>query len=172
MRHPAVEHLRRVLAELDTELALSFAPAHSLLAGTLKDGKKVLACGTHASYCAQLLVVRYQTDRSAWPALSLSNPAVLTAIANDCGYDRLYARQIEALGQPGDALVAFCPSGREATVLEAVATARHRGLRTLGISGSVGLNCDVDIRIPSTDTPRIQEASLLVIHLLCQALEG
>lgn len=172
MRHPDLEALRRVLLELDTELALSFAPAHSLLAGTLKDGHKILTCGPHASYLTQLLVVRYHTDRSAWPALSLSNPAVLIAVASDCGYDRLYARQIEALGQPGDALVAFSSSGKEAPVLEAIATARHRGLRTLGISGSVGLNCDVDIRIPSTEAPRIHEASLLVIHLLCQALEG
>lgn len=172
MKRTDVEDLRRVLLGLDAELALSFAPAQSLLAGTLKDGKKILTCGTHASYLAQLLVVRYGLDRSAWPALSLSDPAVLTAIASECGYDRLYARQIEALGSPGDALVAFSTTGKEPTVLEAIATARHRGLRTLGISGSVGLNCDTDIRIPSGHPPRIHEVSLLVIHLLCQALEG
>lgn len=168
--------LQRLLDPLQTELALSFAPAQAMLATALRDKGKVLLCGnggsaTQAAHFAAELVVRYLTDRPALAAIALTEPAVLTAVANDYGYSRVFARQVEALGVPGDVLVAFSTSGKSANVLEAIATARHRGLRTLGISGP-GLNCDVDIRIPSTETARIQEATLLIIHLLCESLDG
>jgi D-sedoheptulose 7-phosphate isomerase len=169
--------LQSLLEPLETELELSFAPAQSLLAGALKDNKKVLLCGnggsaSQATHFAAELVVRYHTDRPALAALALTDSAVLSAAGNDYGYDRIFARQIEALGSPGDILVSFSTSGRSKNVLEAIATARHRGLRTLGISGSQGLNCDVDIRVPSTETARIQECHLLISHLLAQSLES
>jgi D-sedoheptulose 7-phosphate isomerase len=168
--------LQALLEPLRTELDLSFAPASALLVGVLKEGGKVLTCGnggsaTQASHFAAELVVRFQTDRPAFPAMALNDSAILTATGNDYGYPRVFARQIEALGKPQDLLVAFSTSGKSANVLEAIATARHRGVRTLGISGA-RMGCDVDICIPSTDTARIQEATLLIIHLLCESLEG
>lgn len=167
--------LQSLLEPLRSELDLSFAPANALLTGVLKEGGKVLTCGnggsaTQASHFAAELVVRFQTDRPAFPAVALTDPAIITAAANDYGYPRVFARQIEALGRPGDLLVAFSTSGKSVNVLEAIATARHRGVRTLGISGS-RMGCDVDICVPSTDTARIQEATLLIIHLLCESLE-
>lgn len=171
----AISDLQALLEALRSELALSFAPAQSLLADALRSGNKILLCGnggscTQASHFAAELVVRYQTDRPALAAMALNDVGVLTAAGNDYGYSRIYARQIEALGLPGDVLVAFSTSGKSPNVLEAIATARHRGLRTLGLSGSTGLNCDTDIRVPSTDTARIQECHLLITHLLCEAL--
>lgn len=173
----SLRDLQALLDPLHTELDLSFAPASALLAGVLKEGSKVLTCGnggsaTQASHLAAELVVRFLTDRPAFAAIALNDPAVLTATGNDYGFERVFSRQVEALGRPGDVLVAFSTSGLSRNVLEAIATARHRGLRTLGISGRVGLNCDVDIRIPSVNTARIQECTLLLIHLLCESLEG
>jgi D-sedoheptulose 7-phosphate isomerase len=166
--------LQSLLEPLRTELALSFAPSHALLASALQSGKVIL-CGNggsaaQASHFAAELSVRYKTDRPALPALALTDSAALTACGNDYGYDRIFARQVEALGRPEDVLVAFSTSGKSKNVLEAIACARHRGLRTLGISGSTGLNCDTDIRVPSTETARIQECHLLIVHLLCEAL--
>jgi D-sedoheptulose 7-phosphate isomerase len=172
----ALEELKSLLEPLDTELALSFAPASQLLASVLKENHKVLVCGnggsaTQASHLAAELVVRFKTDRPAFGAIALSDAAILTAAGNDYGFERVFSRQVEALGRPGDLLVALSTSGTSANVLEAIATARHRGLRTLGISGKLGLNCDVDVRIPSTSTARIQECTLLIIHLLCESLD-
>lgn len=169
--------LRGLLEPLESELALSFAPAQALLAGALKEGHKVLTCGNGgsaacASHFAAELLVRYLTDRPAIPAIALTDSAVITAAGNDYGYSRVFARQIEALGQPGDVLVAFSTSGKSPNVLEAIATARHRGLSTLGFTGPGHLNCDVDIRVPSPSTARIQECHLLVLHLLCESLDG
>lgn len=172
----AISDLQALLEALRGELALSLAPAQALLSQALRDGHKILLCGnggscTQASHFAAELVVRYQTDRPALAAMALNDVGVLTATGNDYGYSRVYARQIEALGQPGDVLVAFSSTtGKNVNVLEAIATARHRGLRTLGISGSIGLNCDTDIRVPSINSLRIQECHLIICHLLCDAL--
>jgi len=168
--------LHQLLDPLATELSLSFAPAAQLLQSVLKENHKVLACGnggsaTQASHLAAELVVRYQTDRPSFGAIALLDSAVMTACSNDYGYARVFSRQIEGIGRPGDLLVALSTSGMSKNVLEAIATAKHRGLRTLGISGKVGLNCDVDVRIPSTHTARIQECTLLIIHLLCESLD-
>jgi D-sedoheptulose 7-phosphate isomerase len=173
----ALNHLRVVLDDLEAELKFSFGPALAMLSSALKDGHKILLCGNggsaaQASHMATELVVRYRTDRAALPAISLSSDCgVITAASNDYGYERVFSRQIEALGDPEDVLVSLSTSGRSRNVLEAIATARHRGLGTIGVSGKVGLGCDVDIRVPSADTARVQEATLLVCHMLCEALE-
>lgn len=162
---------------LKTELALTYYPALHLLSGALKSGHKVLLCGNggsaaQAAHMATELVVRYKTDRAALPAIALTDPGVLTAVGNDYGYDRVFSRQIEALGASEDLLIAFSTSGKSKNVLEAIATARHKGLATIGISGSTGMGCDVDIRVPSTETARVQECHLLICHVLCEALDA
>lgn len=148
-----------------------------MLTSALTDGKKLLLCGnggsaTQASHFATELVVRYKTDRPALPAIALTDAGVLSAAGNDYGYERVFSRQIEALGASGDVLVAFSTSGKSRNVLEAIATARHRGLRTLGFSGHIPMNCDVDLRVPSTDTARIQECHLLITHMLCESFDA
>lgn len=171
----AIKDLTAVLSALGSELDLSFAPASALLAGVLKANGRVFTCGnggsaTQASHLAAELLIRYQTDRPAFGCVALLDSAVLTACANDYSFERVFARQVEGMGRPGDLLIALSTSGQSKNVLEAIATAKHRGLRTLGISGG-RMACDVDISIPSKSTARIQEATLLIIHLLCESLD-
>lgn len=172
----AVVQLAQLLMPLQSELALSFAPARSLLLSAFNEGRKVLLCGNggsaaQASHFAAELVVRYRTDRPALPAIALTDAGVLSATANDYGYQWAFSRQIEALGQPGDVLVAFSTSGKSRNVLEAIAAARRKGMRTLGLTGKTSMACDVNLMVPSTDTARIQECHLLLTHMLCEALE-
>lgn len=152
-------------------------PAITMLALALADGKKILLCGnggsaTDASHLAAELVGRFFLDRRPYPAIALSSdPAIVTAISNDYGYAKVFARQVEAYGEAGDVLIAFSTSGKSKNVIEAIVAAKFRGMPTLGLSGRSGLSCDVDIAIPSTTTARIQEISILVGHLIIEGLE-
>lgn len=167
-----------LIERLRPMLELSFEPAVTMLVHCFATAHKVLLCGNGGSWCdaahfSAELSVRYQLDRRALSALCLTDPATLTAAANDLGYERIYARQVEALGQPQDVLVAISTSGRSKNVIEAVHAAKFRGLSTLGLSGNEGITagCDVDLVVPSKVTARIQEAHALVIHLLCEAID-
>ncbi|HZN03342.1 MAG TPA: SIS domain-containing protein [Candidatus Polarisedimenticolia bacterium] len=163
---PALERLRR--------LALL---AHEVLAR----GGKVLACGnggsaSDAQHFAAELVGRYKDERPALAAVALtSDGAVLTCLANDYDYERIFARQVEALGRPGDLLLAISTSGRSPNVLRALETARARGLSTaalLGRDGGPALPlADVAVVVEDEETARIQEGHALLIHLLCEALD-
>lgn len=152
-------------------------PAVSMLEHCLLEEGKILLCGnggsaTDAMHLAAELVVRFHADRKAYAAIALTaDSAVLTAAANDLGYQRVFARQVQALGQPGDVLVALSTSGKSVNVLDAIALAKHQGMRTLGLSGARHLGCDVDIAVPSTTTARIQEMHILCGHLIVEELE-
>lgn len=152
-------------------------PAVTMLAIALTSGQKILLCGNGGSACdamhlAAELVVRFVADRKAYPAIALSaDPAVLTAAGNDYGYECVFDRQVQALGEAGDVLIAFSTSGTSKNVLEAIRTAKFQGMPTLGICGKKPLGCDVDICIPSSSTARIQELSILTGHLIIEQLE-
>jgi D-sedoheptulose 7-phosphate isomerase len=168
-----------ILEDLRAALSLSFEPAVALLIGAFAARKKVLLCGNGGSWCDAAhfgaeLTVRYKTDRRALAAICLIDTAALTACANDYGYERVFARQVEALGMPGDVLVAISTSGRSQNVNEAVLAAKFLGLGTLGLSGGEGITagCDVDLVVPSKITARIQEAHALVIHMLCEEIDN
>jgi D-sedoheptulose 7-phosphate isomerase len=153
-----------------------FDPAVTLIAHALVHEHKVLICGNGGSACdaahlAAELVVRFVNDRRPWPAIALTDPAILTAAGNDYGYQYVFKRQVEAYGLPGDVLIAISTSGKSRNVLEAIATAKARGLGTLGLSGSNPLGCDVDIAVPSLTTARIQEMHILCGHLIVEELE-
>ena len=147
------------------------------LAQVLKCGHKVLFFGNggsaaDAQHLAAELVGRLGPDRSALPGISLStDTSILTAIGNDYGYAKVFSRQIEALGQSGDAAIGISTSGNSPSVLEALDAARTRGLFTIGFTGESGgkMNgrADVLFRVPSKQTPRIQETHLLLGHILC-----
>jgi D-sedoheptulose 7-phosphate isomerase len=171
-----IEHgntVQRLLAVLEAQRD----PAVTMLTTALFEGRKVLFCGNGGSACdamhlAAELVGRFFLDRRPYPALALSaDSAILTALGNDYTFDKVFARQVHAYGEPGDVLVALSTSGRSKNVLEAIVAAKFLGLRTLGISGVTPLGCDVDIAIPSNNTARIQEATILVGHLLIEGLE-
>lgn len=166
-----------VFMMLGAVLESQLDPAVTMLAIALTEGHKILLCGNGGSACdamhlAAELVVRFVADRKAYPAIALSaDPAVLTAAGNDYGYEHVFDRQVQALGEAGDVLIAFSTSGLSKNVLEAIRTAKFLGMPTLGICGKKPLGCDVDICIPSNTTARIQELSILCGHLIVEQLE-
>ena len=152
-----------------------------VLVDALRAGRKVLAFGNggsaaDAQHLAAELVGRYLYDRPGLPAIALTtDPSIMTAVANDMGYDAVFRRQVEAHGQPGDVAIGISTSGRSRSVVDALRVAKERGLVTVALTGNGGgqLKDAVDhlIDAPSPDTPRIQELHGLVIHLLCQIVE-
>jgi D-sedoheptulose 7-phosphate isomerase len=152
-----------------------------VLVDALRAGRKVLVFGNggsaaDAQHFAAELVGRYLYDRPALPAIALTtDPSIMTAVANDMGYDAVFRRQVEAHGLPGDVAIGISTSGRSRSVVDALRAARERGLVTVAFTGNGGglLAGAVDhlIDAPSPDTPRIQELHGLVIHLLCQIVE-
>ena len=151
------------------------------MAVSLKSGGKVLVFGNggsaaDAQHLAGELVGRYLVDRRALPAIALTtDPSILTAVANDMGYDAVFRRQVEAHGRPGDVAIGISTSGRSRNVLAALEWARAHRLVTVGLTGGGGgplaALADYLIDVPSAETPRIQEVHGLVIHLLCQIVE-
>jgi len=129
-----------------------------------------------AQHLAAEFVGRYLRERAPLPALALhGNTSAVTAIANDYGYEQVFARQLEALASPGDVAVGISTSGKSPSVTQALACARRLGLRTIGLTGASGGLLrdlvDVLIAVPSEETPRIQECHILLGHALCDAVE-
>ncbi len=155
--------------------------ASKMLVETLKNGNKVLLCGnggsaSDAQHISAELVGRYKNERRGLPAIALTtDTSALTAIGNDYGFDRIFDRQVEALVNEGDLLIGISTSGNSLNVLSALLLAKEMGAKTLGLSGKGGgkLNyaCDVNLVIPSEDTPRIQEMHILIGHILCQGVD-
>lgn len=147
-----------------------------------KAGGKIFLFGNggsaaDAQHVAAELVVRYRYDRPPIAAIALTtDTSVLTAAGNDLGYDSIFSRQIEALGQKGDVAVGFSTSGSSRNVLGGLRSARSRGLITIGFTGGHGgamaAVCDVLLTVPSSVTARIQEMHILLGHILCAGLEA
>ena len=152
-----------------------------LLVNCLKGGHKIMSCGNGGSMCdamhfAEELSGRYRDDRDPIAAMSLSDASVMSCIGNDYGFDRVFARQIEALGNPGDVLLAISTSGQSANVLEAARAAKERGIHVLALTGKDGgalaLLADVEVRVPwSGYADRIQEMHIKCIHAWIDAIE-
>ncbi len=147
----------------------------------LRSGGKILAFGNggsaaDAQHLAAELVGRFLRERAGLPALALTtDPAVITAIGNDMGFDAVFRRQVEAHGQAGDVAIGISTSGRSSNVVEALRIARQRGLLTIGMTGGGGGRLDGLVHylvdVPHHDTPRIQEVHTMVVHILCQLVE-
>jgi D-sedoheptulose 7-phosphate isomerase len=164
-----------------SEYAAAVARATDLLHSTLTNSGKLLAFGNGGSsadaqhLCAEL-VGRFGIERRALPAIALTtNQALLTAWSNDHQFDDVFARQVEALGRPGDVALAISTSGNSPNVVNALRRARALGLSTVGLSGAGGGRmaeyCDVLMAVPLTETPRIQEVHLVTYHLMCALIE-
>jgi D-sedoheptulose 7-phosphate isomerase len=148
----------------------------------LKTGHKVLTAGNGGSaadalHLAEELVGRFEKERPAWPAICLcADPTLLTCIGNDYGFERLFARQLEALGQPGDVLVLFTTSGNSPNLLLALEVARARGLKTIAVLGKTGGGAkgkaDHELIVPSSVTARIQEVHTFILHAWLTQLEA
>ena len=172
----------RVKQQLLAECGDAIFKSGQLLANALLGGGKVLLFGNggsaaEAQHIAAELIGRFQHDRRALPALALTTDAsVLTALGNDYGFERVFARQIEALAKPGDAVVALSTSGTSPNVLAGVMAARERKCTIVGITGASGRRlaglCDAPVLVPSAVTSRIQEASLTIGHLWCEIVDA
>lgn len=158
----------------------AIAGAAALIARSLADGGKILSCGNggsaaDAQHFAAEMVNRFETERPALAAVALTtDSSILTSVANDDDYTRIFARQIEALGRAGDVLLAISTSGQSANVNAAIACAHERDLRVIALGGRDGgamaralKDGDIEIRVPAASTARIQEVHLLTLHCLC-----
>jgi D-sedoheptulose 7-phosphate isomerase len=181
----AADRIRASLAAqerlLEPEPLAEIAAAAAVINRTLREGGKLLIFGNggsaaDAQHIAGEFVGRFLAERRALPAIALSvNTSVLTALANDYSFEGVFARQIEALGEPGDAALGISTSGTSANVVAALRVARERDLRTLALTGRSGGSMrelvDACVRIPVEETPRIQEGHILVAHILCEIVE-
>lgn len=153
-----------------------------LIFQTFQNGKKVLICGNggsaaDAQHIATELVCRYESDRKGLPAIALTtDTSALTAITNDFDFERVFARQIEALASDGDLLIAISTSGNSPNIIAAVMTARSLGCKVLGMTGSKGKKlaslCDACFMVPSERTARIQEAHITIAHIWCEIIDS
>ena len=129
-----------------------------------------------AQHIAAELTGRYKTERDALAGIALTtDTSALTAIGNDYGYEFVFSRQLEALGREGDLLIAISTSGNSGNVVKALELARKIGIKTIGLSGRTGgaMNelCELNLVVPSNDTPRIQEMHIMIGHIICQAID-
>jgi len=170
--------IKRIMAENLTD---TIVEAAWIIINAYKADKKVLLIGNggsaaDAQHIAGELIGRLKMEREALPAIALTaNTSVLTALANDYGYDKVFSRQIEALASAGDVLIAITTSGTSPNVVEAVKTAKSRGIIVIALTGSNSgkLNnlADLTIMVPSDNTQRIQEVHITVGHIICRLVE-
>ncbi len=166
------------------KLALDPAPiayAAELMRDAVLAGKKVLLCGNggsaaDAQHIAAELVGRFVVERRPLAAIALTtDTSALTAIANDYGYEHVFSRQVEALGNEGDILIAITTSGTSKNVVAAVEVARKRGMKVIALTGAKGAafvaSCDAGVAVPSSITARVQECHIVIGHLLCEVID-
>ena len=181
------EHFRasaRLKDEALATLAPRIAEAAELMSAALAKGNKILACGNggsagDAQHFASELLNRFEMERPPLPAVALTtDSSTLTSIANDDDFAVVFAKQIRALGQRGDVLLAFSTSGNSPNIVEAVDAAQRQGIHVIAPSGRAGgaiagrlTEGDRELRVPSEVTARIQEVHLLIIHCLCDLID-
>ena len=167
------------------QLSEAIARAGTMLAQALSDGRRVLSCGNggsaaDAQHFAAELIGRFEKEREALPAVALStDTSALTAIGNDYGFDRVFSRQVEGLGQEGDILLAISTSGNSPNVVQAIEAAQSKKMRVIALTGRDGgtmcgqmSESDIELRVPSDSTARIQEVHILILHCLCDLTDN
>ncbi|MBL7056465.1 D-sedoheptulose 7-phosphate isomerase [Candidatus Woesearchaeota archaeon] len=152
-----------------------------LITNCLKNGNKVILAGnggsgTQATHIAAEFTGRYKMERKALPAISLATDlAAITAIGNDYGFNKIFERQLEALGNKDDVLIALSTSGNSENILRCVEKAKNLGIKVIGLLGRDGgkqkNTSDIEIIIPSDNTPNIQETHLAILHIVCELVE-
>ncbi|MBC7287442.1 MAG: D-sedoheptulose 7-phosphate isomerase [Armatimonadetes bacterium] len=170
----AIESCRTLLPKIEQ--------AGLMMAAAIAQGGTVAFCGNggsaaEAQHLAAELVGRFRRERAAFAAVALTtDSSILTAIGNDYSFDEVFARQVRALLREGDVLVALSTSGNARNVCRGAEAARQLGVRVVGLTGRDGGRlaelCDVELRVPAEETARVQEAHLLIGHLLCEIIEA
>ena len=180
----SLEESAKVVRALSGDDAALRAMEEALRAAAeaLSSGKKLLFCGNGGSaadcqHAAGELVGRFRLERPALAAVALTtDTSILTAIGNDFGFGEVFARQVEALGEEGDVLFALSTSGDAENVLRAIQAAREKGIRVVGLTGRGGGGmasaCDILVRVPADSTPRVQEAHVVIYHVICELVEA
>ena len=178
------EEAQEVLSAFLSDGALLSAveQAGDLMVTSIRGGGKVISCGNGGSMCdamhfAEELSGRYRDDRKALPALSISDPSHLSCVGNDYGFDAVFSRYVEAVGRPGDVLLAISTSGNSTNVIQAARAAREAGMTVVGLTGKDGgalaALCDAEVRVPWTGyADRIQEVHIKCIHALIAHIEA
>jgi D-sedoheptulose 7-phosphate isomerase len=174
--------LRRRMAET---MPAEIAKAGTALANALKGGRKALACGNGGSaadsqHFAAEIVGRFERERPGMPAIALTvDTSAITAIANDYDFDRVFSKQVEALGQPGDVLLGISTSGNSNNVIEAIKAAHAKGMVVIALTGRDGgamgkmlRDNDHHLNVAHPRTMRVQEVHLLVVHCLCEVVDN
>lgn len=177
------ESIQTKIAAVDL-LTEPVARAGEAMVQSLLNGHKILACGNggsagDAAHFSSEMLNRFERERPSLPAIALTTDTpTLTSIANDYSYNEVFAKQIRALGQPGDILLAISTSGNSKNVIAAMEAALNRDMIIVALTGRDGGNMagllgpnDVEVRVPSNSTARIQEVHLLVIHCLCDYID-
>lgn len=177
----SLESASDLFRETSASCDRAIGEAADLVVGTLRRGGKVLLCGNggsaaDAQHFATEMTVKMNQVRSPMAAIALTtNSSLLTAQANDLGFETVFARQIESLGRPGDLLIAISTGGLSPNILSAARAARAGGLKVVGLIGCGGGKlapmCDVAVVVPSSEVQRIQEAHIAVCHLICEFAE-
>jgi D-sedoheptulose 7-phosphate isomerase len=161
-------------------LGPTLVAAHAM-ADALGAGKKLLVFGNggsaaDAQHLSAELVGRFQKERAAMPAIALTtDSSILTSVANDYSFKQVFARQLGALGQPGDVALGISTSGESPNVLAALQVAREKGLKTIALTGrdggSVGAAADIHVNVPDQSTARVQEVHRTILHVMCEVIE-
>lgn len=187
MEERAISHFNEHAAVMQASVALApkIAAAAARLAEAITVGNKVLVCGNggsaaDAQHFAAELLGRFEHERPGMPAVALTtDTSALTAIANDYGFEDVFAKQVAALGRPGDVLLGISTSGNSPNVLRAVAAAHEGGLNVVALTGRQGGDIaasltasDTEIRVPAERTARIQEVHAVIVHCLCDLIDA
>ena len=175
------DHLEVLQKLMDSNLPEKLETCAKYVEKALAEGHKVLFCGNGGSaadsqHLAAEFVGRFQKERKGLPAIALTvDTSILTAVANDYGYDTVFARQVQALGEPGDVLVGISTSGNSKNVLLAVEEAKAKGITCIGMTaeggGKMAAACDICLAVPAKVTARAQEMHILMGHILCELVD-
>lgn len=187
----AVQQIKQHFEEAQSVLAnflaneqnfIKIEQAGQIMVEALKNNHKIISCGNGGSMCdamhfAEELSGRYRDDRKALAAIAISDASHLTCVANDYGFDKIFSRFVEGLGNQGDVLLAISTSGNSANIVNAIKAAKEKGMKVIGLTGKTGGEmatlCDVEIRAPhSTYADRVQEIHIKIIHSLIDFIEG
>jgi D-sedoheptulose 7-phosphate isomerase len=165
----------------DPKATLNIERAAALLTASIQSGGKIISCGNGGSHCdamhfAEELTGKYREARKAIPAICISDPSHISCVGNDYGYEFIFSRYLEALGNKGDVMLGISTSGNSKNILQAANTARDKGMKIVALTGNnggqLGPMVDVEIRVPHTGyADRIQEIHIKIIHILILLIE-
>lgn len=178
-----LEEAQKVLADFlaDETNIQDIQAAAKMIADSFKQGGKVMSCGNGGSHCdamhfAEELTGRYRENRPGYPGIAISDPSHLSCVSNDFGYDHVFSRYLQAVGQKGDVLLGISTSGNSGNILLAIEEAKNKGIKTIALTGKDGgkmAGCaDIEIRVPHFGyADRIQEIHIKIIHILINLIE-